>query len=501
MARLHGLAGAAWTALALILSQNAFGDGGSSGQSGSSLPALLVEHQLLQARYNQVTDQINKQAQDVQSLERFNGDADQLRTELDELKGIAKDMGLTLQKRKIELDAAPRVSIYQGGMTPELVGTARPYVAAGVGALVGLLLVIGTIVLFLVFRRKPSAGPGKAETVRSGRWIKWAFLTCLALIVAGGLGALGWFLFPAKYESAGYVRVSVIDPAVWQSRSGTDFESYKRNMIETVKSPVILGKAVEDTSIQRFPLYRKNMADPVDWLSDTLEVSGGNGELIRISLRNEDPQGVKEIVDAVLGAFKDEVIERARSEKLNDVDSLERKVKSYQTQILDNEKALYNLSQQLGTRDSQVAKVQYRMQVDSLDTLLRMRSDLQRQIADIEFKMALTKLMRDLDEKGIVNPAPDKKPEKAVDNRSQTPPAQKADNERSDTVPPGVDDPFAPPPAKKADAKPTVTDPFADLLDKDSNATAKNGKKSVNPFEEKEPRQSGDAKPPADIKP
>ena len=274
----------------------------------------------------------------------------------------------------------------------------------------------------------------------------------MTLIVAGGLGALGWFLFPARYESAGYFRVSIIDPAVWQSHAGTDFESYKRNMVEMITSPVVLGKAVEDRSIQGLALYRKNSVDPVEWLSDTLKVSGGSGELVRVSLRSEDPEGIKEIVDAVLVAFDREVIERARTERLNDVESLEKKYKSYQTQVLDKERALYNLNLQIGTGDSPTAKVQYKMQVDSLDTLLRLRSDLQRQIADVEFKASLAKIMQDLDKKRTADPAPDTKPEKASDKPPETPASKKGDN------------------------KPTVDDPFGDLLrGKDFERQSENG--------------------------
>ena len=82
------------------------------------------------------------------------------------------------------------------------------------------------------------------------------------------------------------------------------------------KPPTILGMAVEDKSIQDFPIYRKNIVDPVNWLADVLQVSGGSGELLRVSLKNDEPQGLKEIVDAVIAAFDREVIERARSEKL-----------------------------------------------------------------------------------------------------------------------------------------------------------------------------------------
>ena len=171
-----------------------------------------------------------------------------------------------------------------------------------------------------------------------------------------------------------------------------------------ITSPVVLGKAVEDRSIQGLALYRKNSVDPVQWLSDTLKVSGGSGELVRVSLRSEDTEGTKEIVDAVLVAFDREVIERARTEKLNDVESLEKKYKSYQTQVFDKKRTLYNLSLQLGTGDSSTATVQYKMQVDSLDTLLRLRSDLQRQIADVEFKASMAKIQQDLDKKPSADP-------------------------------------------------------------------------------------------------
>ena len=249
-------------------------------------------------------------------------------------------------------------------------------------------------------------------------------------------------------------------------------------MVEMITSPVVLGKAVEDRSIQGLALYRKNSVDPVQWLSDTLKVSGGSGELVRVSLRSEDPEGIKEIVDAVLVAFDREVIERARTEKLNDVESLEKKYKSYQTQVLDKKRTLYNLSLQLGTGDSSTATVQYKMQVDSLDTLLRLRSDLQRQIADVEFKASMAKIQQDLDKKPSADPRRTQNSENVNGKPSKTPPT------------------------KKTDAEPLVTDPFGDLLrGKDSKDKAKTGSRSDNPFEEKEPAQPADAKTSPDIKP
>ena len=280
--------------------------GRDSQVSSANIPAGLVEHQLLEAQYNQITDRNSAAARSVQDLEKFNGEAEQLRSDIDQLNGIVKDMGTTLIKRKIELDAAPRVSILQQASTPELGNPAHQYVAAGIGALVGFMLVlISVVIVSLLFRKKTARDAGlgtigEATPVRPTRLRKWALTFCFGLVAAAALGGLGWFLFPVRYESAGLVRVSIIDPAVWETRSGLGFESYKQNMIEMIKSPPVVGKAVEDKSIQGFPIYRQKSADPVTWLSDTLQITSGNSELIRVSLRNEDPAGLKEIIDAVL---------------------------------------------------------------------------------------------------------------------------------------------------------------------------------------------------------
>ncbi len=135
------------------------------------------------------------------------------------------------------------------------------------------------------------------------------------------------------------------------------------------------------------------------WLSDALQITGGNSELIRVSLRNEAPQGLKETVDAVLTAFTSEVIDRTRTDKLNETDGLEKKLNSYKTLVIDKERQLYNLSQQIGTSDAKTAQVQYRMQADSLDTLLRLRTDIQAQLADVDFRRALAKALQELHKK------------------------------------------------------------------------------------------------------
>ena len=246
-----------------------------------------------------------------------------------------------------------------------------------------------------------SAKPDFSNLLHAFRRRKWLAIF-LGLILGGSLGSLCWYEFPPKYESAALVKVSIVDPAIWEQHSGVDFESYKRNMVEMIKSPPVLERAVEDKAIQDLPLYQKNSVDPVGWLTDALQITGGNSELIRISMKEYDPKGLKDLVDAVLSAFQAKIIDDEYGRKQKDTEKLEGRFTAKKTEVLDKERQLYNLSQQIGTTDAQTAKVQYKMRVDELDTLMRSRTDIQQKINELQFKLSLFKIKKELAEKNSV---------------------------------------------------------------------------------------------------
>src|SRR4029077_15682198 len=85
----------------------------AGGGSSSAVQEGLVKRQLLEAQYKQITEQIGFQAENIQEPEKFNGEADQIRDEINQLKAVVRDMGITLAKQKLELDSEPRVSIIE----------------------------------------------------------------------------------------------------------------------------------------------------------------------------------------------------------------------------------------------------------------------------------------------------------------------------------------------------------------------------------------------------
>ena len=112
-----------------------------------------------------------------------------------------------------------------------------------------------------------TAKPDFSNLLNCFRRRKWLAIF-LGLILGGLLGGLCWYFFPPKFESSAYVRVSIVDPAIWEQHSGIDFEAYKRNIVEMIKSPPVLQRVTEDKSVQEIPIYQKNSVDPVNWLAD-----------------------------------------------------------------------------------------------------------------------------------------------------------------------------------------------------------------------------------------
>jgi hypothetical protein len=196
---------------------------------------------------------------------------------------------------------------------------------------------------------------------------------------------------PAIYPVPG----NNFDPAEW--------DHVKRAMMAMAKAGSVVNRALDDKSVQELAVIKEHGANQVDWLADQITVEfPDNGELMTISVAVGDHDQSKTIVDALVTAFQREVIDRERTERVTRCDMLEKKLSGLKSQVLDKERQLYNLSRLIGTKGSETAKVQYKMQVDALDTLMRSRTDIQKQISELDLKLALVKSLKDLADKNSV---------------------------------------------------------------------------------------------------
>ena len=208
-----------------------------------------------------------------------------------------------------------------------------------------------------------------------------------------------------------WLRVRAVPPRVGAGADAkpdmAEFEFYKRNVAAIVKSPLVVNKALEDKSVKELPLVKEHANDAdglTEWLIDQLRIRfPGDAEIMTVEMRGADRKQEAAIVNAVVESLQANFIDRERSDGLSRLDVLEKKLNSYKQQVIDKERQLYNLSQQIGTADAQTAKVKYKMEVDALDTLMRSRTDIQRKITDLELKLSLAKVTKDIAEKETIS--------------------------------------------------------------------------------------------------
>ena len=170
-----------------------------------------------------------------------------------------------------------------------------------------------------------------------------------ALLFGVVCGALGWFLSPTKYEAAAWLRVNLKEPSIYKNNGdGADFEAYRRNQVAMIKGNVVINKALDEKTVQDSPIIRRNAADPTNWLSDNIMADfPGNGEPMKVSLRDIDPAGITDVVNGVVNAYMKVVVEKERNDKLIRRDNLDKKLRNYKQQVLDKRRQLFEMTQQL----------------------------------------------------------------------------------------------------------------------------------------------------------
>jgi capsular exopolysaccharide synthesis family protein len=134
-----------------------------SETGGSNMKALELQRDFYKAQFEQSTQDIARQAESVQKLEKFNGDADQLRIEIGQLQNVVNQMGDTLAQWNIELDAESRVVFGEDAGAARAVEPFKQYTMAGFGGLLGFGLALAGATFYEFFSRRLNSATDVAE--------------------------------------------------------------------------------------------------------------------------------------------------------------------------------------------------------------------------------------------------------------------------------------------------------------------------------------------------
>ena len=182
------------------------------------------------------------------------------------------------------------------------------------------------------FRQRPEIL--SAKPTAAGMWHamrrRMGLALGLGLLTGLLIAALVWLFVPVRYEATAIVRIASTTTPVIGSGPSIDYENYKRSQAVAITNPKVLYAALQRPEISELPLI-KRQADPASWLHDKLLLDfPQNGEFLRVSLRGDEPSQLAPIVNAVVAAYMEEVVDKENAKLRERRDLLEKKVQEYQ---------------------------------------------------------------------------------------------------------------------------------------------------------------------------
>jgi len=176
----------------------------------------------------------------------------------------------------------------------------------------------------------PQAGflPRGPEILHSGfdqKWLfhclrrRWLLALLMGLLIGGATAGLLLWLFPESSSIVAYLRVRSKPPTTvsleqQQRLTPKDFEIFQQTQLTLLKSQFVLQSALSKPEISQLDAVVKEEPDPALWLYEELRVSfPGEGEILEVRYDGEeDPEEMKRVVDAVIAAYKSDVLDAER---------------------------------------------------------------------------------------------------------------------------------------------------------------------------------------------
>lgn len=222
---------------------------------------------------------------------------------------------------------------------------------------------------------------------------QWLASLVLGILLAVPIGVGVWMLQKPQYASSAYLRISASEQplafATAEQASRNDFRTFKNTQVQLMITPFVLNKALGQEDIMSIPQIRES-ENALEWLQEQLVVRfPGDAEILQVSMESKDPKVAMNIVNAVVGAYQQEVIESERIARVNRLDNLERVYHETEAKARSKRSDLRKLAETLGTSDSETLSLAQQGAVQHYglvrNELAQVRFELMRAQGELDF--------------------------------------------------------------------------------------------------------------------
>ena len=140
---------------------------------------------------------------------------------------------------------------------------------------------------------------------------KWLMASLMGMVVALGVAALLLWLFPLSSSINALVHVQQESQDLMEDNkrfSPQELEIFQETQMSLIKSQFVLQSALNRPNIAQLNAVVKEEPDPITWLQEDLLIAFQGENLALRYDGEEDSEEMKKVVDAVIDAYKQEVL-------------------------------------------------------------------------------------------------------------------------------------------------------------------------------------------------
>ena len=221
----------------------------------------------------------------------------------------------------------------------------------------------------------------------------WLLSAVLGVIIGTVITVSCVLFLPKTYTARAMIKVDMRpeESPIGNSQhyNPNDYEIFKNTQALSIRSPFVLNTALRDGDVAATSIYKREKDNPVRWLQDHLVVNYPNkAELMEVSLSDADPDEVTKIVDAVVKAYMDEVVERAKKKRREDLMNLENLYSDKKAEVRSKRNTLKGIAKRANTTDGPTLSIQQRAEASRHSDLRHAQMSLGRDCMKAEMELA-----------------------------------------------------------------------------------------------------------------
>src|SRR5271165_6768719 len=172
-----------------------------------------------------------------------------------------------------------------------------------------------------------------ARTLLQALRRRWLLATTLGVVAGVAAFVAAWSLLPAPPHTArSLLHIAAAQPRVLfkTSEYRPDANAFRQTQLALVKSRLVLNAALRQPKVADLTTIRKE-PDPIAWLEKELKVTyTSSPEILSVTLSGDPPDELKTIVDAVVTAYLQEIVNKEQIKRQARLDQLEKISIKYQ---------------------------------------------------------------------------------------------------------------------------------------------------------------------------